>query len=76
MYMFMILSPNTVQAHEASMMAISCVVEEVKLGRAQLDCQIFTDKVLLPDLTTPNGTIVSFPGMELNTAFVLQLPHC
>ena len=37
------------------MMALDCVVEEAKLGRAQLDCQMFTDSVLLPDLTTNSG---------------------
>ena len=37
------------------MLALDSVVEEAKFGRAQLDCQTFTDTVLLPDLTANDG---------------------
>ena len=37
------------------MLALDCVVEEAKFGRAQFDCQQFTETVLLPDLTASDG---------------------
>ena len=37
------------------MLALDCVVEEVKFGRAQFDCQTFAETVLLPDLTANDG---------------------
>ena len=37
------------------MLALDSVVEEAKFGKAQLDCQKFTDTVLLPDLTSNDG---------------------
>ena len=37
------------------MLALDCVVEEAKFGRAQFDCQRFTETVLLPDLTASDG---------------------
>lgn len=49
------LTSLSLQVHEASMMAVSFIVEDVKLGRAQLDCQSFTEKVILPDLSADNG---------------------
>ena len=48
------MSPST-QIHEASMMAVSFIVEDIKLGRAQLNCQSFIDTVILPDLSADHG---------------------
>ena len=42
------------------MLALDCVVEEAKFGRAQFDCQTFTETILLPDLTTDDGQYVSY----------------
>ncbi len=37
------------------MLVLNSVVEDAKFGRAQLDCQTFTDTMLLPDLTADDG---------------------
>ena len=39
------------QVHEACMLAVSCVVEAVKTQRVHFDCQTFTERILLPDMS-------------------------